>query len=142
MSTSNPALHREKSSNTQKRIAGYLNRILSNPRSTEHRTVDNFVVCTKEGDEQSYKTIQRNVRQFMDGMRNFLMTQYGNTMLAMIPKKLPPATTAGGVPGVTYSAIEEDEISLESVIEATLQQHVVVPLYYHVYQRILQHFSK
>lgn len=37
---------------------------------------------------------------------------------------------------------EDDDISIDGIIEACLQQHVVVPLYYHVYQRILAHYTK
>lgn len=60
-----------------KKVASYINRLLTSPRTTEHRTVENFILCTRDSSEADYKAVQRNVRQFLDGMRNFLITQHG-----------------------------------------------------------------
>lgn len=37
---------------------------------------------------------------------------------------------------------EDDEVPLESIIEATLQRHIVAPLHHHIYSYLLQHFGR
>lgn len=39
--------------------------------------MENFIICTRESHEDTYQAVQRNVRQFLDGMRNYLLTQHG-----------------------------------------------------------------
>lgn len=62
---------------SSKRISNYVNRVLTTSRGTEHRTIENFILCTREAEDSDYKAVQRNVRQFVDGMRNFIIAQHG-----------------------------------------------------------------
>ena len=40
--------------------------------TTFGNTVDNFICCTKEGSETNPHIVVRNVRQFMNGIKNYL----------------------------------------------------------------------
>lgn len=72
-----PLSHSLSVSLSSKHISSYVNRLLTTTRATEHRTIENFILCTKEAEDTDYKTVQRNVRQFVDGMRNFIIAQHG-----------------------------------------------------------------
>jgi hypothetical protein len=38
--------------------------------------------------------------------------------------------------------MDEDEVPLESIIEASLQRYIVAPLHHHIYSYLLQHFGR
>jgi hypothetical protein len=94
-----PPSHSSSVSLSSKHISSYVNRLLTTTRSTEHRTIENFILCTKEAEEADYKTVQRNVRQFVDGMRNFIITQHGaGFCFRFAPVKEPRALPAFSPP--------------------------------------------
>lgn len=47
---------------------------LANDKSTTFaRNIDNFISCTKESRENAPQVVMRNMRQFMSGMKNYLV---------------------------------------------------------------------
>eukprot|EP00051_Salpingoeca_urceolata_P035599 m.30554 g.30554 ORF g.30554 m.30554 type:complete len:951 (+) comp9477_c0_seq1:310-3162(+) len=105
-----------------RRCASLVNKIISSPRSPERRTISNFVVCTRESDDTDPGLVMQNVRQFLDGMRNYIFSQHGDRLYATAAKFTDPA--AGEDP---------DSVDLDGIIEAALVAAVVEPLSLHMY---------
>ena len=51
------------------------------------RNVAKFVVCTEESREKDPAVVMRNMRQFMSGIKNYLLRQGEGSLLAVIDEE-------------------------------------------------------
>lgn len=54
-------------------IRSYALHLASDKSTTFAQNIDNFIECTLESKETSPQIIMRNMRQFMSGMKNYLV---------------------------------------------------------------------
>eukprot|EP00055_Hartaetosiga_balthica_P013873 m.73084 g.73084 ORF g.73084 m.73084 type:complete len:835 (+) comp8411_c0_seq4:146-2650(+) len=94
-----------------RRVTRHVRRHSLQKMETEGRTILNFISCTESSLEKNLTIICRNVRQFMDGMRNFFSVQYGRKYRRWLS-----------------DGENVDAESVESIIEAVLQEAVCGPL--------------
>ena len=59
-----------------KHVARLLRHLIATP-SALNSTIANFIVCTKDAVVAEPAALARNIRQFFDGLRNFIIAQYG-----------------------------------------------------------------
>ncbi|EGD78399.1 hypothetical protein PTSG_09467 [Salpingoeca rosetta] len=124
------------------RISNHLGRLLSSSRTAEGRTVDSFVQCTEDAEEDDFHVVMRNIRQFLDGMRNFVLAQHGNATLIGNGRDTQSKKVALLLPLVFYFALwHVAPGALPSIIEMILQNRIVPRLHQHVYKLIINHFQ-
>jgi Ras and Rab interactor 2/3 len=59
--------------NTGASIRAYALQLASDKSTTFSQNIENFIQCTKESKERSPHVAMRNMRQFMSGMKNYLV---------------------------------------------------------------------
>lgn len=59
----------------------------SDTSTTFSRAVSNFITCTLESPERDPTVVTRNVRQFMSGMKNYLVTSGEKEFEAIVKKE-------------------------------------------------------
>ena len=87
----------------------------------ERETISNFVYCTMFAERRSGQLVCSNVRQFVNGFRNFIMIRHGERIQAVIPSDLTDpndSETAVDVAGII-------EASLQSCVVSALQDHIM-----------------
>ena len=75
-------------SNKPGRVAKHVAKLLRHQIATPsalNATIANFIVCTKDSAAAEPATLARNIRQFFDGLRNFIIAQYGAAAPVMEP---------------------------------------------------------
>lgn len=65
---------RRESGGTGASIRAYTLHLAADRSTVFARTIDNFISCTKESKETRPQVVMRNMRQFMTGMKNYLVT--------------------------------------------------------------------
>jgi hypothetical protein len=55
-------------------IRAYALQLAIDRTTTFSQNIENFIQCTKEGKEDSPHVVMRNMRQFMSGMKNYLVS--------------------------------------------------------------------
>lgn len=115
-----------------RRASQFVHKVTKGNTSVAGRTIENFIVCTEESDEGNASLVQRNVRQFLDGMRNFLHSQHEAKFAEFL------RLAESFVPGpdsedVGATAGDGPSLNLDTIIEACLQTRVVEPLYHHLH---------
>ncbi|KAK2170691.1 hypothetical protein LSH36_1g16014 [Paralvinella palmiformis] len=101
------------------KVRDYVSDLAQNRRTTFGKTVDNFIACTKEGTENNPHIVIRNIRQFMNGIKNYLV-QNGE--------------------GALNDVIEEERkhlgqnefLNIDALLEGALHKCVVKPLERHI----------
>lgn len=54
-------------------IRSYALQLAQDKTTTFAQNIDNFIACTKESKEKDPHVVMRNIRQFMSGMKNYLV---------------------------------------------------------------------
>lgn len=88
------------------------------------KSINNFIQCTKELYESNPLVIMRNIRQFMNGMKNYLIKNGEKEFLDFVKherKRLKP----------------EEFLNLEAIIMACLHKLVIKPLKEFIYQKFV-----
>eukprot|EP00096_Caligus_rogercresseyi_P012163 TRINITY_DN5016_c0_g1_i1.p1 TRINITY_DN5016_c0_g1~~TRINITY_DN5016_c0_g1_i1.p1 ORF type:complete len:968 (-),score=250.21 TRINITY_DN5016_c0_g1_i1:32-2935(-) len=98
------------------RIQNYIKSLYKDGESTFGTLVKQFILCTSESKETEYKILLRNVRQFLNGIRNYLVGSGEGNLKDIIQEernKLKP----------------NECISLNSIYEEVLHELVLEPLH-------------
>eukprot|EP00056_Hartaetosiga_gracilis_P006614 m.98214 g.98214 ORF g.98214 m.98214 type:complete len:923 (+) comp12514_c0_seq2:58-2826(+) len=90
-----------------RRVTRHVRRHCLSKYETEGRTINNFISCTQSSSSTDFQVLCKNVRQFMSGMRNFFIVQYGRKYHHWLEE-----------------GENDDDESVESIIEAILQDVV------------------
>jgi Ras and Rab interactor 2/3 len=67
------ALRQRDGGNTGASIRAYALQLAADKSTTFSQNIENFIQCTKESKERSPHVAMRNMRQFMSGMKNYLV---------------------------------------------------------------------
>ncbi|XP_050407015.2 protein sprint isoform X2 [Patella vulgata] len=111
------------------KIREYIYRMSQDRSLTFGSTIDNFIQCTLDGQETSPHIVVRNVRQFMTGIKNYLIKHGEGELTDMIERE--------------RSKLGSTEIlNIDTLIEGALHVCVIRPLKHYIYRLFVQHHSK
>ncbi|XP_066583942.1 protein sprint isoform X2 [Prorops nasuta] len=109
-------------------IRAYALQLAADKTTTFSQNIDNFIQCTKEGKEASPHVVMRNMRQFMSGMKNYLVKHGEREFEKEVEKerlKLKP----------------NEFLNLDAILEGVMMGLVVRPLREHVYRLFVEHYA-
>nr|XP_050859391.1 protein sprint-like isoform X3 [Vespula vulgaris] len=122
------ALRNRDVSGTGSTIRSYALQLAADKTTTFSQNIDNFIQCTKEGKEASPHVVMRNMRQFMSGMKNYLVKHGEREFEKEVEKerlKLKP----------------NEFLNLDAILEGVMMGLVVRPLREHVYRLFVDHYA-
>lgn len=96
--------------------------------TTFSQNIDNFIQCTKEGKEASPHVVMRNIRQFMSGMKNYLVKHGEREFEREVEKE-------------RVKLRSNEFLNLDAILEGVMMGLVVRPLREHVYQLFIDHYA-
>ncbi|XP_017035272.1 protein sprint isoform X1 [Drosophila kikkawai] len=110
-------------------LRAYTLQLAQDPNSTFARNIENFICCTKESREAAPQVVMRNMRQFMSGMKNYLVKHGEGKFHAELES--------------ARSRLKADEfLNLDSMLETVMHQLVVLPLREHLYGIFVDHYQR
>lgn len=96
--------------------------------STFSRNIENFISCTKESREVAPQIVMRNMRQFMSGMKNYLVKHGEGDFQREVLR--------------ARSMLKADEfLNLDTILESVMHQLVVLPLREHLYGLFVDYYT-
>ncbi|XP_025602606.1 protein sprint isoform X5 [Athalia rosae] len=119
---------RNRDTGTGSSIRCYALQLAVDKTTTFSQNIDNFIQCTKEGKEASPHIVMRNMRQFMSGMKNYLVKHGEREFEKEVEKerlKLKP----------------NEFLNLDAILEGVMMGLVVRPLREHVYRLFVDHYA-
>jgi len=93
------------------------------------KNIHNFIACTRESREKVPQKVMSNMRQFMNGMKNYLV-KHGEKDFAAVVEKARTALKP------------ETFLNLDRVLEAVMHQLIVLPLRDHLYDLLVDHYAE
>ncbi|XP_023158949.1 protein sprint isoform X2 [Ceratitis capitata] len=103
--------------------------LAQDPSSTFARNIENFICCTKESREAAPQVVMRNMRQFMNGMKNYLV-KHGE---GKFHQEIEAAR----------SRLKSDEfLNLDAILETVMHELVVLPLREHLYGMFVDYYKR
>ncbi|XP_025153828.1 protein sprint isoform X2 [Harpegnathos saltator] len=108
-------------------IRAYALRLAADKATTFSQNIDNFIQCTKEGKEASPHVVTRNMRQFMSGMKNYLVN--GEPEFEREVEK------------VRLKLRPNEFLNIDAILEEVMMGLVVTPLREHVYKLFIEHYA-
>lgn len=92
------------------------------------KNIYNFIACTKESREKIPHKVMRNMRQFMNGMKNYLV-KHGEKDFGIEVDK-------------ARAALKHDEfLNLDQILEGVMHQLVVLPLKDYLYELFVDFYG-
>lgn len=110
------------------RISNYVIDLASRKDNTFAMSIDNFIECTKESTETNPNVILGYIRQFMNGMKNYLL-KHGEGEFIQIVK-------------LERSHLKPNQfLNIDSILECTLQKLIIKPLKNHIYELCIRAYN-
>ncbi|XP_055696838.1 protein sprint isoform X2 [Phlebotomus papatasi] len=110
-------------------VGAYAMSLANDPTSTFARNIENFICCTKESREAAPQIVMRNMRQFMSGMKNYLV-KHGEGDFQLEVQR-------------ACSRLKPDEfLNLDTILEGVMQRLVVLPLREHLYGLFVEYYTR
>lgn len=110
-------------------MSAYALSLAQDATSTFSRNIENFIACTKESREMSPQIMMRNMRQFMSGMKNYLVKHGEGDFHQEVQK--------------ACGRLKADEfLNLDTILEGVMHKLVVLPLREHLYGLFVDFYSK
>ncbi|CAG5124875.1 unnamed protein product [Candidula unifasciata] len=111
------------------KIREYIFKLSGDRQTIFGSTIENFIQCTLESQEANPQYVMRNVRQFMTGIKNYLVKHGEGELENLIERE--------------RSKLGIDEIlNIDAIIEQALHICVLKPLKYHIYRLCVEKYSK
>ncbi|KAL8619629.1 hypothetical protein ACOMHN_019684 [Nucella lapillus] len=111
--------------NPGSKIRDYIFRLSQDRGTTFGSTIENFIQCTVESQERTPHHVMRNVRQFMTGIKNYLVKHGEGQLEDLIETE--------------RNKLGSNEIlNIDALIETTLHMCVLRPLKHHVYRLFVE----
>ncbi|XP_026482364.1 protein sprint-like [Ctenocephalides felis] len=102
------------------RVRRYALQLAKDKSTTFAQNVDHFIACTRDGRERQPHVVMRNMRQFMSGMKNYLLKHGERGFEREV--QLARARLRG-----------DEFLNLDALLESVMQKLVAVPLREHLY---------
>ncbi|GFS12013.1 Ras and Rab interactor 2RAS and EF-hand domain-containing protein [Elysia marginata] len=110
------------------RIREYIFKLSSDHQTIFGSTIENFIQCTLESQETNPEHVMRNVRQFMTGIKNYLV-KHGEGMLEDLIERERNKLGANEI------------LNIDAIIEQALHVCVLKPLKYHIYHLFVEKYN-
>ncbi|XP_022332135.2 protein sprint-like isoform X3 [Crassostrea virginica] len=113
----------------ESKINDYICRLSKDKSTTFGCTIENFIQCTLESQESNPHHVTRNVRQFMTGIRNYLVKHGEGELEDLIEHE--------------RARLKQDEIlNIDNIIERSLHICVLHPLKLHIYNLFVTEYTR
>ncbi|GAB0089723.1 Protein sprint [Sergentomyia squamirostris] len=110
-------------------VGAYAMSLANDSTTTFARNIENFICCTKESREAAPQIVMRNMRQFMSGMKNYLV-KHGEGDFQLEVQR-------------ACSRLKPDEfLNLDTILEGVMQRLVVLPLREHLYGLFVEYYTR
>ncbi|KAK9512437.1 hypothetical protein O3M35_000871 [Rhynocoris fuscipes] len=110
-------------------IRSYTLQLAADKTTVFAQTIDNFICCTRESKETRPQIVMRNMRQFMTGMKNYLVTHGEREFIRQVEKE--------------RSKLRANEfLNLDAILEGVMHKLVVRPLREHLYRLFVDEYSE
>lgn len=110
-------------------VSAYALTLAHDPTTTFSRNIENFITCTKDSRELSPQIMMRNMRQFMSGMKNYLVKHGEGEFHNEVQR--------------ACGRLKSDEfLNLDTILEGVMHKLVVLPLREHLYGLFVDYYSK
>ncbi len=109
-------------------IRAYALQLAADKTTTFSQNIENFIQCTKEGKEASPHVVMRNMRQFMSGMKNYLVKHGEREFEKEVEKE-------------RLKLKANEFLNLDAILESVMMSLVVRPLREHVYRLFVEHYA-
>ncbi|XP_014281699.1 protein sprint isoform X4 [Halyomorpha halys] len=120
---------RRESGGTGASIRAYTLHLAADKTTVFARTIDNFISCTKESKEIRPQIVMRNMRQFMTGMKNYLVTHGEREFERHVEKE--------------RNKLRANEfLNLDAILEGVMHKLVVRPLREHLYRLFVEEYTE
>ncbi|XP_076463753.1 uncharacterized protein LOC143295940 isoform X2 [Babylonia areolata] len=107
------------------KIRDYIFKLSQDRSTTFGSTIENFIQCTVESQERTPHHVMRNVRQFMSGIKNYLVKHGEGQLEDLIETE--------------RNKLGSNEIlNIDALIETTLHMCVLRPLKHHIYRLFVE----
>lgn len=92
------------------------------------KNIYNFIACTRESREKIPHKVMRNIRQFMNGMKNYLV-KHGEKDFGIEVDK-------------ARASLKHDEfLNLDQILEGVMHQLVILPLKEYLYELFVDYYG-
>ncbi|XP_051169511.1 protein sprint isoform X2 [Leptopilina boulardi] len=122
------SLRNREAGGTGSSIRTYALQLALDKSTTFSQNIENFIQCTKEGKEASPHVVMRNIRQFMSGMKNYLVKHGEREFEKEVEKE-------------RLKLKANEFLNLDAILEEVMMSLVVRPLREHVYQLFVDHYA-
>jgi hypothetical protein len=122
------ALYRNRKQNpASAAIRAYALQLATDKTTTFSQNIDNFIQCTRESKEADPKVVMRNMRQFMSGMKNYLVNGEPEFERKVEKERL--------------TLRSNEFLNLDAILEEVMMQLVVTPLREHIYGLLIDNYA-
>ena len=109
-------------------VEAYTHALAQDESSIFAKNIYNFIACTRESREKIPHKVMRNIRQFMNGMKNYLV-KHGEKDFGIEVDK-------------ARAALKHDEfLNLDQILEGVMHQLIVLPLKEHLYELFVDYYG-
>ncbi|XP_053399353.1 uncharacterized protein LOC128557001 isoform X3 [Mercenaria mercenaria] len=119
----------DRNRNPDRAIRDYIIGLSKDRTTTFGSTIENFIQCTSESPDTSPHNITRNVRQFMTGIKNYLVKHGEGELEDLIERE--------------RNQLGRDEIlNIDAIIEGSLHVCVIQPLKQNIYRLFVNEYTR
>lgn len=118
-----------KSSDPGTRIQNYVEKIAKDTNTVFGATLRRFIECTIEAEECDPYVVIRNVRQFLNGIKNYLVKHGEGDLHTLIE------TESGNLSSNEF-------LNIDAILEAVLHKILLVPIKNHLYHLMVKEHSR
>ncbi|XP_035210359.1 protein sprint-like isoform X3 [Stegodyphus dumicola] len=123
------ALRNRSTSRIGENIRHYIFRLAEERDNTFAKSIEHFIQCTKESNETKPAVVMRNIRQFMSGIKNYLLKHGEGRFENLLQEE--------------RSKLRSDEfLDIDAVIEDSLHKLVIKPLKGYIYQLFVNEYTR
>lgn len=127
LSTEHPRNKAEKN-DPGERIESYTLALAQDESSIFAQNIYNFIACTRDSREKIPQKVMRNIRQFMNGMKNYLVKHGEKDFGSEVDK--------------ARATLKPDEfLNLDQILEGVMHQLVILPLKEHLYDLFVDYYG-
>uniref|UniRef100_A0A0N4U0N5 Ras-GEF domain-containing protein n=1 Tax=Dracunculus medinensis TaxID=318479 RepID=A0A0N4U0N5_DRAME len=124
-----PRLRNSMSVDPETRIQDYVERLSQEESTVFGATLRRFIECTFDAEECDPQVVIRNVRQFLNGIKNYLVKHGEGELHELIEKE--------------RSRLNANEfLNIDAILEAVLHKIVLFPVKPHLYHLMVREHSK
>lgn len=109
-------------------IEAYTLSLAQDESSIFAKNIYNFIACTRESKERIPQKVMRNIRQFMNGMKNYLV-KHGEKDFGIEVER-------------ARASLKSDEfLNLDQILEGVMHQLIIMPLREHLYELFVDYYG-